>query len=403
MRFVAPVGLAAVLFASHATAQQTPYRAVVTDPEVKVRAAPSDRLDDTGTLPRGTVVVVEKEEANGWLAITAPYGSVSWIATQFIEDPAPDKPAPKNVFLHAGDDGEATLAVGKVGLAQPLDIRRVKIPNGTGLMLIGPKVTFANKTWYPIQPPAGDVRYIPRTAVQFEKPATNNFAVHVSESTTPVPPAVTPAPPGVGPIATIPGPGSTPAPAGGVVASKPAVNHPLWVQAETAERENRLADAEKAYFDLASLMNGPGGDIDVANLCYTRIHAIRERRRNANATPTGAAPPPKEDRGVRPGAPQALPPVGGSNVSANTKPDATANDKQEWTGTLQLSALTLDGLDRKTYALETAPGAVKVYVLAGPGVDLARYVKKRVVVTGAPQTRQGLSKPYIIATAIEVQ
>ena len=402
MRTAALVGLAVVLFASHAAAQQTPYRAVVSDSEVKVRAVPSDRLDDTGTLPRGAVVVVEKEEPNGWLAITAPYGSVSWIATQFIEDPAPDKATPKNVFVHAED--EVTLAVGKAGLAQPLDIRRVKIPSGTGLMLIGPKVTFANKTWYPVAPPAGDVRYIPKTAVQFEKPAANNFVVRVNESVSPVPPAASPSPsPSVGPIATVPGPGSDPAPAGGIVSSKPAVNHPLWQQAEAAERENRLADAEKAYFDLAALMNGPGGDHDIANLCYTRIHAIRERKRTGGTPPgtTGGPLPAREDRGVRPGAPQALPPAAGSNTNAKT--DAATGEKQEWVGTLRVSALTLDGIDRKTYLLETSPGVVKGYVLAGPGVDLARHVGKRVSVSGVPQTRGGLSKPYVVATAVEGQ
>jgi hypothetical protein len=402
MRATALAGLALVLLATHATAQQTPYRAVVSDPEVKVRAVPGDRLDDTGTLPRGTVVTVEREEPNGWLAITAPYGSVSWIATQFIEDRAPDKATPKNVFVHAEEEG-VTLAVGKAGEPQPLDIRRVKIPSGTGLLLIGPKVTFANKTWYPIAPPAGDVRYVPRTAVQFEKPAANNFVVRVNENVTPAPPAGSPpAPSAVGPIATVPGPGSDPAPAGGVVSSKPAVNHPLWVQAEAAERENRLVDAEKAYFDLAALMNGPGGDHDVANLCYTRIHALREKKRTGGtntSAPSGGALPLKEDRGVRPGAPQALPPAAGSNTNAKTD----GGEKQEWVGTLRVSALTLDGIDRKTYLLETAPGSVKGYVLAGPGVDLARHVGKRVSVSGVPQTRGGLSKPYVIATAVEGQ
>ena len=93
------------------------------------------------------------------------------------------------------------------------------------------------------------------------------------------------------------------------------MNHPLWTQAEAAEREGRYADAEKAYFDLAALMNGAGGDHDIANLCYTRIHALREKKRNAGAatavasgTGTLQPPAPRDDgRGVRPGAPQALP------------------------------------------------------------------------------------------------
>lgn len=399
MRRAAFAGLVLALFAPHAAAQQPPYRAVVSDAEVKLRAGPSDAFPDTGALPRGAVVIVEKEEPNGWLAVTAPYGSVSWVATQFIEDPAPDRPTPKNVLVHA--EVEVTLAAGKAGLAQPLDIRRVKIPTGTGLLLLGPKVTFAGKTWYPIAPPAGDVRYLPRTAVKFEKPAPDNFVVRVSEPAA-QPPASPPPGPGAAPVAAVPGPGSATPPAGGVTSGKPAVNHPLWQQAETAERENRLADAEKAYFDLAALMNRAGGDHDIANLCYTRIHALREKKRNGGGAgvrplPT-IQPPARDDRGVRPGTPVALPPAAG----ANDRPDAGAPDKPQWTGpgTLRRSALTPDGTGKPAYALETAPGVVKVYVIAGPGVDLEKHLGKRVDVYGTP-TRGTLSKPYVVAAAVE--
>jgi hypothetical protein len=196
---------------------------------VKLRAGPSDAFPETGVLARGSFVTVEREESGGWVAVTAPYGSVSWIATQFIEDPTPNRPTPKNVLVHAED--EVTLAAGKAGEAQPLDIRRVKIPNGTALLLLGPKVTFAGKTWYPVAPPSGDVRYLPKTAIKFERPATNNFAVRVNESSGA--PAVGPAPA----VASPPGPGGGVTPAGaGVIAGKPAVNHPLWNQAENAER-----------------------------------------------------------------------------------------------------------------------------------------------------------------------
>ena len=88
MRPAALAGLAALLFAPLAVAAEpTAYRAVVTDAEVKLRAGPSDAFPDTGTLPRGAFVIVEKEEGNGWLAVTAPSGSVSWIAATFVEDP----------------------------------------------------------------------------------------------------------------------------------------------------------------------------------------------------------------------------------------------------------------------------------------------------------------------------
>ena len=87
MRPAALAGLVLVLFASYASAQQQSYRAVVSDAEVKLRAGPSDAFPDTGTLPRGSVVIVEREENSGWLAIAAPHGSVSWIAAAFVATP----------------------------------------------------------------------------------------------------------------------------------------------------------------------------------------------------------------------------------------------------------------------------------------------------------------------------
>jgi hypothetical protein len=409
MRSAAVAGLVVVLFAPHVIAQQTPYRATVSDPDVVIRAAPSDRLDDTGTLSRGAVVIVEREEANGWLAITAPYGSVSWIATQFINDPAPEKPVPKNVLVEADD--EVTLAAGKAGLAQPLDIRRVKIPTGTAVLIIGPKVTFSGKTWYPIVPPAGDLRYIPKTAVQFEKVATSNFTVNVNENPGPVPPPAPVAPSAGAPVGAAPVPVAPAAPVGAPIAgvpapadaAKPIVNHPLWIQAETAERENRLADAEKAYFDLAAIMNGPGGDHDIANLCYTRIHAIRERKRASN---TGGQPV-NDDRGVRPGPPQAITTsaTGVGAAAVIPKPNGAAptgtpgGERPDWIGpgTLRLSVLTLDGIDKKTYSLESAPGAPIVYVLAAPGADLGPFLNKRINVLGVPQERKGLKHKVVVA------
>jgi len=417
MRFTAFVGLAGLLCASQAMAADPAiYRAVVTDPEVKLRAGPSDAFPETSSLKRGSIVVVEREE-NGWLAITAPHGSVSWIAYSFVEDLSPDRQTPKNGLVHA--EGEVTIAVGKAGDTQPLDVRREKLPQGTIVLLIGPPAADASgKKWWPIAPPAGDVRYLPKSAVQIDKPINNSVAVRVTDMGGVIPPAATPVSPPTGaPLATVPGSGSSPLPSAGVTASKPAVNHPLWLQAETAEREGRLGDAEKAYFELAAVMNAPGGDHDIANLCYTRIHAIREKKRNASgiktsaptpnttpATPNVLQPPSKSGRGVRPGAPQALPTGLGTNTGTNTGTGTNANTTDaQWSGPglLRRTALTPDGTGSPAYALETSPGVVKVYVIAGPGVKLEQYLGKTIDVYGVPQTRNKLSKPYVIATAVE--
>ena len=174
------------------------------------------------------------------------------------------------------------------------------------------------------------------------------------------------------------------------------MNHPLWTQAENGRRrEGRLADAEKAYFDLAALMNGTGGDHDIANLCYTRIHALREKKRTGGTTAVASAtgllqpPAPKDDgRGVRPGAPQALPPAANTNTGTSA---GTANgDGPKWTGPGVLRRFPLTPL------CWTAPAnrptrwkprrALKAYVVGSPGVDLDKLVGKRVDVYGTAKT-----------------
>jgi hypothetical protein len=105
-----------------------------------------------------------------------------------------------------------------------------------------------------------------------------------------------------------------------------------------------------------------------------------------------------------PEVPQALSASTGSQSNPNPKLEAaTSGDRADWIGpgTLHVSALALDGPNRKTYSLETVPGTVKVYVLAAADVDLDRYVNKKVSIYGPRQSRPGLSKPYVIATGVE--
>jgi hypothetical protein len=319
---------------------------------------------------------------------------------------AGDRPAPRIGFV--SHDGEVTVAAGKAGLAQPLNIRRERVPQGTALLIIGPTATFDGKKWLPIEPPAGDVRYLPKTAVKLEQPVRNNFTVRVNESVTPVPTGSAATPAG-GPPASIPGPSSTPTSGnGGTTTAKPIVNHPLWAQAENAEREGRLMDADKLYFQLAEELNRTGGENDAVNLCYTRIHELRRKQREAREardtrgtgnpivtppTATNLLKPPtkeKDDRGVRPGTPEALPPAAGAEDRSQT----TA------TGVIRRSTLTPDGPNRALYMLESQ-GVVKMYLVAGQGVDLERYIGRRVDVYGTATSRNGLSKPYMVATSVD--
>ena len=259
-------------------------------------------------------------------------------------------------------------------------MQRTKVPAATILTVIGPGVNFAEGTWYPVVPPAGDYRYLPKTAVRFDKPANTNVAVRDT-----TPPPVSPAG-GTGPAASIPGTRGSP---GGNGTGSNTVNNPIWAQAEAAERDGRLEDAERLYFSLARQMNEPGGDHDIANLCYTRIHTIREKKRSlpggrstSNTRPVSADPArPTADRSLPPAAPR-------DGETRRTGP-----------GKLVRSSIAIDG--NRTYRIEDNNGAAALYVVPGPGIDLERYVGKRVDVSGVVHTRQGLSKPYMVATGIE--
>jgi hypothetical protein len=409
MRPAILAGLVSLALPASGFAQAGPYVAVVTDVGTRLRAGPSDQFPETATLPRGFQLLVDHEEPNGWLAVQDVPGrmnSVSWVQTQFVNF---DKNSPIPQLVEV-DEAGTTLRAGQIGLAQPLHIQRAKVPGGTILTVIGKGVEFEGKTWYPVVPPVGDFRYVPKQAVKFEKPA--NTAVTVKENA-PLPqpdPASGSGSGSVGspamPTASLPGPGSNhggmllpPGMGSGASISsasgKPPVQDPLWAQAEAAEREGRLDDAEKLYFELARRMNQPGGDHDIANLCYTRIHGIREKKRGGGSgsgfgqLPGPVTPPVRSTTGSV------------EKPSGQLPPPEPREDRGRWSqpGKLVRSALSLDG--RRTYALESSPGIPIVYVVAGQGVDLEKFVNKRVEVFGVSNTRRDLSRPFVVATAVE--
>ncbi|HXD86512.1 MAG TPA: hypothetical protein VN641_08465 [Urbifossiella sp.] len=395
MRRALFAGLFLAIVPPTALAQSAPYLGTVVDAEVLVRAGPSDKFPETGTLLKGSRVIVDHEEA-GWLAIQAPAGSVSWVPIAFV-DFNPSLPIPQNVVV--SDD--VTLAAGKVGLSQPLtEIRKAKAPAGTALTVIGQKATFDGKQWYPVQPIPGDFRYIPKSSVNANGPASTAFVVRDTAPAN-LPPAL--------PASRNNG-GSEGNPLGG--SDKPPVNDPLWEQAQAAEKAGRNADAEKLYFQLARKMNEPGGDHDIANLCYTRIHALREKK--APGTSNGSSGTTKPQPSQRSDRPTLLPPVrnDASNptaVSVATQPNPVSaapatGEKPSWTGTGRLvsSALALDG--RRTYAFEIAPGVAQFYVVGAQGFNLDQFKNRTVKVYGTTQTHRNASKPYIVASdVIEVK
>ena len=370
-----------------AVAQTNPYLAVVAD-EVRMRAGQSDTFPEAGTLHRGTRVLVDHEEPGGWLAIQAPPGSVSWVQMTFL-DFDKSKPMPQNAAVV--DD--VTLVAGRVGHAQPLfEVRRAKVPAGTILTVIGEKAVIDGKTWYPVAPPADDFRYIPKSAVHADRAVNTSFVVRTADTSAPT----APLPAGGHPLASIP------APAGGLpTAAKPnngaLVNHPLWAQAEAAEKDGKYKEAEELYTELARLMREPGGDHDVARLCYSRLHGIKEKQLGRTTTTA----PPRDDRASLPPSASTRPTLGPPPAKDTRPAAATPPAGGEWSKPLMLvrANIALDG--QQTYALESSQGVVSAYVVGAPGLELERFKNRRVVVFGTKTARRGVTTPVIVATAVD--
>lgn len=355
-----------VLLAGSAAAQPGPYLAEVTADRAAVRAGPSDQLPETGTLFRGAKVLVDHDEGE-WVAVQPPRGQVSWIRMVHLEPMDGQADAlPRNAIVNA--EPEAEVALGRPGLGKPLDVRRARLPDRTIVLVIGPKVEYNGVNWYPIEPPDGDFRYVPKSALRFVKgqPA-QTFTVHSPQ------PEPTPAPKGAFVPATASIPNGTP-----TGATRPAdwPNHPLWQQAEQAERNLDYARAETLYLKLAAEMNQAGGDAELANLCYTRVHAVREKQRQAN-------------RG------------GAFTADPGRKPDAPAAPSGQWVGpgALRLAGFKLEG--RPTYALVGSQGLVKCYAVAGPGVDLDRFRGADVDLFGTTEKPTDLRVPVMTVTRVQ--
>lgn len=349
-----------VFLAGTAAAQPGPYLAEVTADRIAVRAGPSDLLPETGVLFRGVNVLVDHEEGD-WLAVQPPRGQVSWLRGVHLEPMnGQTDTLPRNAIVNA--EPEAEVAHGRPGLGHPLDVRRTRIADRTIVLVIGRMVVHNGVNWVPIEPPDGDFRYLPRSALRFVKGQPSRaFVVH-SPKAEPAPKS------GFEPVAAS-------IPSGTAGSARPAdwPNHPIWQQAEQAEKSLDYTRAETLYLKLAAEMNQSGGDAELANLCYSRVHAVREKQRSASirpaADPARRAEPPRSGQWHGPGA-------------------------------LRMAGFKWDG--RPTFALVGPQGQLTCYAVAGVGVDLDRFRGAEVDLFGAAEKPADL-RGVAVVTVTRVQ
>jgi hypothetical protein len=322
-----------LLLAGPAAAQQ--YLATVGPDAAVVRSGPGDKMPDTGSLPAGTTVIVHHADGD-WLAIQPPRGALAWVPFGLVANIDPARPFPQNGVVDS-DGRPVTLAAGRTGHGQPLSAQRTQVPDGTVLTVVGPKVKAEDGgAYYPIVPPEDDFRYLPRTAVRAD-PGRSPGRFTVRSPVTPDDrPAAVPA--------SIRGGGG------------------LWEQADDAERAGDAARAERLFLQLAGEATR-ATDPDLANRCFARVHALRERGRAG-------------------------------------KPAAPPGEGWVGPGTLRPSGLNYTG--RPTFALVGPRGEVKCYVLADAGLDLDRQTGNRVELFGRT-THPGDLRGTPLLTASRVQ
>lgn len=131
--------------------------AIVSVPEVQVRCRPSTQLYATSMLHQGERVGVIGEQ-DGWLAITPPPGSFSWVDGRYLQKTGP------NSAVVSEDNVE--VRVGSALHNVPPLVWQVKAARGTQLIVIGQPLANEDGSWWPVLPPPAEVRYIPATAVK---------------------------------------------------------------------------------------------------------------------------------------------------------------------------------------------------------------------------------------------
>ncbi|HEX4147888.1 MAG TPA: hypothetical protein VHY20_02830 [Pirellulales bacterium] len=382
------------------SAAPTPYIAQVYQAEAEVRCKPSAKpeLYPTNRLPQGTRVLVLEERTDGWLSIQPPPGSFSWIDAAQVE-----RIVPTQANWVVKNDGVPVL-IGSEFVQQRPTVEGVRLVRGTQVRGIGQVEKDGTTLWLPIDPPAGEVRYIRAETVR----ALTTLA---AQTATPSQPAAMPVSlvrgqtsiaPSFDTVRTSASPGGTAGQTAALAipAQTPATLSPnatAWEKVYYLEQQGRWDDAIHVYDQLARDLqrSNPAW----ANFAAKRADYLRKGGRelvNVPFTqPAGsssfqpeariASPTVQPQQPVRLSAPveaQVAAPATAGQTASWSSPQATAAAGQTTgPGRLVRSYVKVNGV--QAYRLETVDGFV--YVTPGPGVDLEALVDRNISVVGTTQ------------------
>ena len=152
--------LSNVLLSVHSGfADSYPYAAYVTAEHVQVRSGPGEDYYVTDELPRGDEVEVYWQNGEGWLAIRPPSESFSLVpqeALSLVPQEALDRTEVKQLGTIV--DRSVPSRIGSQ-IEDEYDVAQVELQPGEVVEILGTK-QLENRLWYMIAPPSGEFRWI---------------------------------------------------------------------------------------------------------------------------------------------------------------------------------------------------------------------------------------------------
>lgn len=358
--------LAAIGIAAGARGEPGRKSAAIAVDGVEVRAGGALGFPAVGQLKKDDRVIVVREEDTGFLAILPPAGSVSWMKQIHLGKVEGSDGGRANVPVAV--EGAEVLA-GSQADHRPTHRVTTRLPKGTIVEVTGPAVRIDNSSWYPITPPEGDLRWIPKGAVTAS--SLNALAAP--------PPYARPETPAF----TVSGSGSTAPAARPAAASLPTAltDHRLWAQADQAERRGDPSTAKGLYARIYQDLWDQKAERDAIVICYNRYTRCEEAIKRSSG-----GGPRSESRRAAPPAAEA--------------PGAGGPDRWSEPGYLrEMQKVYVDG--QPVYSFEDDGGTVTHYVTAVPGISLRNYNGKRVRLYGAVASRPELYKPHMSVERVE--
>ncbi len=335
---------------------------------VEMRSRPALNADSTGTLKKGDTVHVVGAEGE-FLAIKPPEGIVSFVHAIHLGKLEPGEKGRSNgvVTIESGTEVRA----GQTLRSRPLPVVTLRLPAGTVVEVVGEAVTDMQKSgtttkWYPILPPDGDVRWVPKTVVR------KIAAVP--------PPPVTASKPSVGGMGEKLPP--TPVEKTGLPTS--LANHKLLVDAERAEGASDHSLALSIYNQIYEDLRKQSAESEALTIVYNRIVQNQTKAREA----------------TRPKPPVEATPISGSvsgkPLEGSTQKVPEPKVASYGPGYLRIvDNLYIEGV--QAYKLIDDRGYVIIYAIPQKGVNLADLasLRDKVTLSGTVVKTPTLASPYL--------